>query len=348
MQIDTLHIEMRNISLYIDLVFCIIVLPLMALIFPVERWFHNFQWYVVSVGVWLLFLYVLNRIITVPLMFKNTRERGIGVMIFLISIFVTYWFATIQLYEPKGGIKPFDYGIVRLLPSIQPYQQAVWSLFVIVETFSFAVGLLTQANIQKAKRRAVEAERDKAEIELYKAQIKPHFMFNTLNSLYGLFLTQDKKALVALEEYISMLRYIHLSSPRDFVPISDEVDYIRQYIGLQALRLNEMTSVHTEIEVENDRLQVPPMLLVTFVENCFKHGVSPVEISDIVIRLIEKGGSLTFSTENRIFPVKRIGEHMGIENCRKRLDLLYSGRHSLNIGNDGDYFYVKLSIELSI
>ena len=65
--------------------------------------------------------------------------------------------------------------------------------------------------MQKAKRRAVEAERDKAEIGLYKAQIKPHFIFNTLNSLYGLFLTQDEKALVALEEYISMLRYIHVS-----------------------------------------------------------------------------------------------------------------------------------------
>ena len=191
---------MKNISLYIDLVFCIIVLPLMALIFPVERWFHNFQWYVIAVGTWLLFLYVLNRIVTVPLIFKKTRERVIGVMIFLISISITYWFATIQLYVPKEGTNPFDYGIVRILPSIQPYQQAVWSLFVIVETFSFAVGLLTQANMQKAKRRAVEAERDKAEIELYKAQIKPHFMFNTLNSLYGLFLTQDEKALVALEE----------------------------------------------------------------------------------------------------------------------------------------------------
>lgn len=337
---------MKNISLYIDLVFCIIVLPLMALIFPVERWFHNFQWYVIAVGTWLLFLYVLNRIVTVPLIFKKTRERVIGVMIFLISISITYWFATIQLYVPKEGTNPFDYGIVRILPSIQPYQQAVWSLFVIVETFSFAVGLLTQANMQKAKRRAVEAERDKAEIELYKAQIKPHFMFNTLNSLYGLFLTQDEKALVALEEYISMLRYIHVSSHRDFAPISDEVDYIRQYIGLQSLRLNEMTTVHTDIEVENYRLQVPPMLLVTFVGNCFKHGVSPIEESKIIIRLIEKDGLLTFSTENRIFPVKRIGEHMGIENCKKRLNLLYSERHSLNIENDGDYFYVKLSIKL--
>lgn len=117
----------------------------------------------------------------------------------------------VTLYAPKPNVH--DIGITRIFPYTQQHQQAIWSLFMIVETFSFAVGLLTQVNLQKARCRAVEAERNKAEIELYKAQIKPHFMFNTLNSLYGLFLTHDDKALKALQEYISILRYIHLSSP---------------------------------------------------------------------------------------------------------------------------------------
>ena len=113
----------------------------------------------------------------------------------------------------------------------------------IVETFSFAVGLLTQTNIQRARRRAVEAERDKAELNLYKAQIKPHFMFNTLNSLYGLFLTGNSGALESLEKFISMMRYIHTTSSRDMVSLSDEAAYIRQYVDLQSLRLNGMTEV---------------------------------------------------------------------------------------------------------
>lgn len=264
----------------------------------------------------------------------------------LLSFAVTYLLSQISLYVPKPNIH--DEGILRIFPSIQQYQQAVWALFMIVEAFSFAIGLLTQANLQKARRRAVEAERDKAEIELYKAQIKPHFMFNTLNSLYGLFLTHNDNALESLEKYISMLRYIHTTSMRDFVALSDEVDYIKQYVALQSLRLNEMTTVKMDIDIENESLHIPPMLLVTFVENCFKHGISPVEESEISIMLTERSGNLIFSTENRIFPVKRIGEHMGIENCRKRLELLYPGKHVMDNNSDGKFYSVKLCMDLSV
>ena len=338
---------MKNVSIYIDLVFCLIVLPVMVMIFPVERWYHNFQWYVITVGFWLYALYFMNRIFTVPALFRTKKSRWMGIVLILVSFGITYTLTKISLYIPKPNVH--DEGIVRIfLPSIQQYQQAVWSLFMIVEAFSFAIGLLTQANLQKSRRRAVEAERDKAQIELYKAQIKPHFMFNTLNSLYGLFLTRDEKALASLEKYISMLRYIHTTSMRDFVAISDEVDYIRQYVALQSLRLNEMTSVKMDIDIENNSLQIPPMLLVTFVENCFKHGISPVEESQISILITENHGKLIFSTENKIFPVKRIGEHMGIENCRKRLELLYPGKHEMSNGSDGTFYRVKLCIDLSV
>ncbi|MDE5941583.1 MAG: histidine kinase [Muribaculaceae bacterium] len=337
---------MKNLSGYIDLVFCIIVLPVMMMIFPVERWFHNFRWYVTSVGIWLYLLYFLNRFITVPCLFKNIRKKIYAAIIIAISLIVTYKFSCVSLYTPKPNIH--DQGIVRIFPSVLHYQQTVWSLFMIVEAFSFAVGLLTQTNIQRSRRRQVEAQRDKAEIELYKAQIKPHFMFNTLNTLYGLFLTGNEKALVSLERFISMMRYINTSSMRDMVPLRDETDYIRQYVALQSLRLNEMTTVTLDISVENEDLAIPPMLLVTFVENCFKHGVSPVEKSDIDISLHEQNGALLLTTGNRIFPVKRIGEHMGIGNCRKRLELLYPDRHELSISSSGQCFSVKLRLDLTL
>lgn len=336
---------MKNVSLYIDLVFCLLVLPGMAIIFPIERWFYHFEWYVITVGVWLYLLYFLNRIMTVPLMFRRGRKNRIAaIAMIILSFIVTYRLSQITLYQPKPSV--FDSGITRLLPSIQQYQQAVWSLFMIVEAFSFAVGLMTQANMQKSRRRAVEAERDKAEIALYKAQIKPHFMFNTLNSLYGLFLTNNEKALESLEKFISMMRYIHTTSSRDHVALSDEAAYIMEYVELQSLRLNEMTEVSMETDIDDDGIQVPPMLLVTFVENCFKHGISPVEKSNIRINLTEKNGTLLFTTRNRVFHAKRISEHMGIDNCRKRLELLYPDRHMLDIADDGELFNVKLRIEL--
>lgn len=337
--------EMKNVSCYIDLAFCLIVLPIMALIFPIERWFHNFPMFIASVTIWLYGLYILNRTVTVPYLFDKGRKKYIGICFIAVSIAITICLTSVNLYTPKPNIH--DAGIARLFPKVQPYQQAIWSLFMIVEAFSFAVGLLTQANLQRMRRQEVEYERDKAEIALYKAQIKPHFMFNTLNSLYGLFLTHNENALVSLERFITMVRYVHHSSQLDMISLTDEIDYIKQYVELQSLRLNEMTTVSLVINVNDDNLTIPPMLLITFIENCFKHGVSSTEKSSIDIILQESDNKLLFTTSNRIFPNKRIGEHMGIENCRRRLALLFPGHHSLDVANDGTFFKVKLMIDFS-
>lgn len=335
---------MKNISRYLDIAFCVVVLPLMALIFPLERWFHNFPVYVMSVGIWLYALYFLNRVLTVPALFARGNKKIVGVMLIVVSLIITFIFADINLYTPKPNIH--DENIVRLLPKVQQYQQAVWSLFMIVTAFSFAVGLLTQTNNQRARRLEVEAERDKAEIELYKAQIKPHFMFNTLNSIYGLFLTKNENALVSLERFITMMRYVHQTSHKDMVSLDEEVEYIQEYVGLQSLRLNGMTKVRLDINITDGEIMMPPMLLITFVENCFKHGVSPVEESEILISLRQEDSKIIFSTSNRIFPVKKIGEHMGIENCRRRLALLFPQSHSLLIKNEDSVFNVRLTIDL--
>lgn len=335
---------MKNLPKYIDLVFCLAVLPVMMIMFPIERWYHNFQSYIVSLGIWLYCLYFLNRCLTVPFLFKGDKNKAVGIIIILLSLAVTYCFSAVSLYTPKPNI--YDEGVVRLFPSVKQYQQAVWSLFMIVEAFSFAVGLFTQTEIQRSRHREVEAQRDRAEIDLYKAQIKPHFMFNTLNSLYGLFLTKNDNALPSLEKFISMMRYIHTTAQLEFVPLAEEADYIRQYVGLQSLRLNGNTHVNLDINIRDSSLKVPPMLIVTFVENCFKHGISTEEESTIDISLSESDGVLYFNTRNRIFPVKRIGEHLGIENCRRRLAISYPAGHRLSITEKNDIFTVELVINL--
>lgn len=336
---------MKNIALYIDLGFLFLVLPVMGVLFPMERWFHNFPWYVLTLAAWLYSLYAVNRLLTVPFLFRGKWWRAAGVAMIVLSVAVTYLISNVTLYTPRPSVR--DIGITRVFPYIQGYQQAAWSLFMIVEAFSFAVGLMTQEGRQRARRMEVEAQRDRAEIELYKAQIKPHFMFNTLNSLYGLFLTRNPNALGSLEKFISMTRYMNTTSSRDFTPLADEADYIRQYVELQSLRLSEMTSVSLDISVSDPQLPFPPMLLVTFVENCFKHGVSPVEKSEIRISLREEDSVLLFETSNRAFPRRREASGgVGLDNCARRLDLLYPSRHSLSAGREGDDFYVKLLVQL--
>ncbi|MDE6381951.1 MAG: histidine kinase [Muribaculaceae bacterium] len=343
---------MKNLTLYIDLAFCLIVLPVMVALWPVERWFHHFTVYMVMAGIWLYAAYFINRFIAIPLLFGGKGRKACGIAVVLISVTVTFQLARVELYNPKPSIH--DAGIVRHLPKVEPYKQALWTLFTIVEIFSFAVGLLTQANRQRARRRQAESDRDKAEIALYKAeialykaQIKPHFMFNTLNSLYGLFLTGNPKALSSLEKYISMMRYIHISSSQDFVPVSEEAAYIREYAELQSLRLNDMTGFALDIDIRSDDFHIPPMLLVTFVENCFKHGVSPVEKSRIDIVLRVNDGILEFTTSNHVFHSRPDGAGMGIDNCRKRLELLYPDKYELLISNDGVTHRGSLRIDLT-
>lgn len=337
--------EMKNVSRYIDLTFYLVVLPVMALIFPIERWFHNFPVFVISAVIWMYALYIVNRYITVPYMFCNKPRKAASICLILLSFAITIALSSADLYTIKPSIH--DEGIKRVFPNIQQYQQAIWSLFMIVEIFSFAVGLLIQVNKQRNRRREVGEERDKAEIALYKAQIKPHFMFNTLNSLYGLFLTKDKKALISLERFITMMRYVHQSSQKDSITLAEEIDYIRQYTELQSLRLNEMTTVSMDINVTSEELMLPPMLLITFVENCFKHGVSSIEKSEIHITLHEKNGKVVLTTTNQIFPARRTSKHMGIDNCRRRLALLYPERHSLQIESDNNTYNVTLTIDIT-
>lgn len=335
---------MKNLPRYIDLAFCLVVLPVMMALSPIERWYHNFTTYILISGIWLYAVYFTNRAFTIPLLFGKHKKKFYGIALIILSIALTFILSCVELYIPKPNI--YDAGITLHLPQVLQYQQALWTLFMIVEAFSFAVGLLTQTNIQRARRLNAEAQRDKAEIELYKTQIKPHFMFNTLNSLYGLFLTGNPNALPSLERFISMMQYIHTTSNKNLVPITEEAEYIEKYVEVQSLRLNEMTTVRIDIDIKTETLMIPPMLLVTFVENCFKHGVSSIKKSEIAIDIYEADGYMSFTTSNRIYPVKRIGEHMGIENCRKRLELFFPGKYDLSIKNDGITFNVNLKIKL--
>ena len=339
---------LKRLPHYIDAAFCLVILPVMVMLFPIERWGHNFTWYVVAVGVWLYGLYGLNRMLTVKLLFRSGWHRGAAICLIVFSFAVTACFTEYDLYTPMPHIR--DAGIVRRLPLVGQYQQAVWSLFMIVEAFSFVVGLLCQMDIQERQRLAVESERDKAQIALYKAQIKPHFMFNTLNTLYGLFLTGHPNALPSLERFIGMVRYVHSTSQSENVALGEEVEYIQQYVELQSLRLNDMTTVKLDTRVSNPSSMVAPMLLVTFVENCFKHGVSPVEKGVVDISITEDNGELKLVTSNREFGRLEYGagtpEGVGLENCRKRLQLLYPSRHKLEITSADGLYRVELSITL--
>jgi LytS/YehU family sensor histidine kinase len=209
---------------------------------------------------------------------------------------------------------------------------------------------------RQVEQRAARAEADKAqaeagkalaELSVLKAQIHPHFLFNTLNNLYSLAVTESQHTAPAILKLSNLMRYVTDEVNQDLVPLQHEIDCIRDYIDLQRLRLSQKTKVEVEIVGEVAGKKIAPLLLIPFVENVFKYGVSNHEPSVIVIRLRAEAQAIIFFCQNTVFPAPRPAERMGvgIANTRQRLVHLYPGRHTLEITQDSSLFTVQLTLE---
>jgi len=345
----------KKVQLWIDLFFCFVLLPVMIYLLPIERWLENNLLFVCLLVAWLYVVYFVNRVFTIPSLFKDRKHLIWAALVVIAMIGITYLLSQYKMEfhyhrqpgPPPGGPSQHTFSPVKF----RLHQQAVWFLFVIVMTFSSAIGLLGQLYRLRARRQELEVAKNKAELSLYKAQIDPHFLFNTLNTLYSMVVTQSPKTEDAFMEFIDITRYIYNNANQDSVAVDDEAHYLQQYIDLQRNRINDCNQVN--FNYSNDHrlpgATIVPMLLITFVENAMKYGVSINVKSVVDISLKVEDGILTFTTSNpvRIKPKDDNHAGIGIENSRKRLDLVYGKNYSLDINETTDQFDVKLSINLN-
>lgn len=326
--------------------FCFILLPLVIYAFPVERWWGTYPLFFCSFVGWLYVTYFLYKYFIVPRLFIKGKKRTIAVAAILLSLAVTFLFSAYEITSPLYHIHQEQR---QLYPypiwGIRQNQQAIWLHYILVVIFCFAVGMLKEVYRQKLARAEMEYERNKAELALYKAQINPHFLFNTLNTLYGLLITQSDKTEITLERFINLTKYMYNNANREFIALAEEVDYIGQYIALQQLRLNELADIRFTHEVEREEMPIPPMMLITFVENAFKYGISSDDPCFIHIQLNQRAEKLCFEVVNSTFG-REAGHsaRMGITNCRRRLELLYPEHHRLEIAQEHGLFRVRLEL----
>ena len=326
--------------------FCFILLPLVIYAFPVERWWGTYPLFFCSFVGWLYVTYFLYKYFIVPRLFIKGKKRTMAVVAILLSLAVTFLFSAYEITSPLYHIHQEQR---QLYPypiwGIRQNQQAIWLHYILVVIFCFAVGLLKEVYRQKLARAEMEYERNKAELALYKAQINPHFLFNTLNTLYGLLITQSDKTEITLERFINLTKYMYNNANREFIALAEEVDYIGQYIALQQLRLNELADIRFTHEVERKEMPIPPMMLITFVENAFKYGISSDDPCFIHIQLNQRAEKLCFEVVNSTFG-REAGHsaRMGITNCRRRLELLYPEHHRLEIEQEHGLFRVRLEL----
>ena len=329
-----------------DMAFCFILLPLVIYAFPVERWWGTYPLFFCSFVGWLYVTYFLYKYFIVPRLFIKGKKRTIAVAAILLSLAVTFLFSAYEITSPLYHIHQEQR---QLYPypiwGIRQNQQAIWLHYILVVIFCVAVGMLKEVYRQKLARAEMEYERNKAELALYKAQINPHFLFNTLNTLYGLLITQSDKTEITLERFINLTKYMYNNANREFIALAEEVDYIGQYIALQQLRLNELADIRFTHEVEREEMPIPPMMLITFVENAFKYGISSDDPCFIHIQLNQRAEKLCFEVVNSTFG-REAGHsaRMGIQNCRRRLELLYPEHHRLEIVQEHDLFRVRLEL----
>lgn len=327
---------------YIDLLFCLLIMPLIIMVVPVERWIVHHTAFMLTLIAYLYGLYYVYRKAKIPQLFMQRKFGRITLLIailVLITILLTHF--------------PFPQSHDSMPPLIQKAKehlrtQVVWFFFLVVTGFSLSIELIFELFRQIMSKHEIEAEKNKAELALYKAQINPHFLFNTLNTLYGLVLTQSDKTESAFVKFSNILKYMYSQTTSDTIPVSSEIDYIRQYVELQSLRLNKHTRVTIETRTDDEQVQIPPMMLITFVENAFKYGTSSEVDCSILIRIIVEDNKLLFETENTIMGEKQEDDTqaIGIENCRKRLRLFYPERFELTTCREDRQFKVHLNIQL--
>lgn len=232
---------------------------------------------------------------------------------------------------------PFGFYINTLL---------LFSLIFIASSMSNIVGRwFTSENNKKD----IEHQKTLAELSFLKAQINPHFLFNTLNNIYVLAIKKSEQTPDAIMKLASMMRYVLNDAKEETVPLEKEIEYIGKYIDLQKMRLTE--SVKTEYTVSGyyHNLQIAPLILIPYIENAFKFGVSTHGESHIAVSISIDNKKMVLRTSNPIHSKENIiveSNGIGLVNAQRRLDLFYENKYVLKIEEDHQNYEVYLELQL--
>lgn len=200
-----------------------------------------------------------------------------------------------------------------------------------------------------------KVDQGSANLDFLRSQINPHFLFNALNTLYASALIENaEKTADGIQKLGDMMRFMIHENQQDKIPLSREINYLRNYLDLQMLRFGKESKLEVDIQISEELCQgdIAPMLLIPYVENAFKHGISLKEKSWIKLNLRCIAGSVHLDLVNSVHPEKplensREESGIGLDNVKKRLDLVYPNKHQLNIIKNDSDFFVHLSIQLT-
>jgi sensor histidine kinase YesM len=287
----------------------------------------------------------------IPRFFYEKRYLETAVY-FIIGSYLICAFARILIVdvaEPIAGEAPKSFETTREILTDLPKLLYVYFFrtFALAFVFMFIKLLMDQNKIQK---QALSLQKEKAETELkfLKAQLNPHFLFNTLNNIYSLSLTHSSATSESIGRLSEILDHILFRCNNLFVPLSTEVNLLNNYIGLEKLRYDERLKVNFNTSVDHD-IDIAPLILLSIVENAFKHGAGE-EVGDPVIDIDLKVSDdvFCFNVKNSCSDNNAINgnEKIGLNNLKHQLNLIYPGKYNLDIRQSELFFEVMLTIDL--
>lgn len=191
----------------------------------------------------------------------------------------------------------------------------------------------------------LEAKNARNELSALKAQINPHFLFNTLNNIYAINQNDPEKGSEMILELAEVLIYHMGHMKKEDLSLEEEIQLISSYIVLEKLRLNDNCKLTIHLEPENPKLEIAPLLLMPFIENAFKHGTHPIKPCFIEITLENHAKTIILTVKNSVIKDKRVVKtHIGMENTKRRLELIYPKKHELITESDEDAYSIRLSL----
>jgi LytS/YehU family sensor histidine kinase len=305
--------------------------------------------------------------------FQALIYTSINVTFYLVVIYGNIRLLFPRLYE-KGHIALYVIAVIIMLvggglgrgylimyisntyfPMKNPEKMIVSSMvyFVLSATLTYLLSFIFRIAIAyfslKQQSEKILAQKTYAELNLLKSQVQPHFLFNTLNNIYYEAYREAPRTAGLIERLSDIMRYFVDESPKDVVSMQTEVNFIENYIALEKIRIRHKTDI-SFVKDYNAEARIPPMLLMTFVENIFKHGIDKSSSENkIDISLIQQEGYLLFQTCNRLHDkASKDDQHgFGIENLRKRLAMLYGSAFELNIENNSQTFIAFLKVPIT-
>ncbi len=200
------------------------------------------------------------------------------------------------------------------------------------------------------KRKQLENEKLNAELNYLKSQINPHFLFNTLHNLNSLVYAGAKNANEVIIKLSNIMRYMIYESSKERVTLSSEIDYMNDYIHLESIRLNNSFRLDFKIEGPVEQVKIAPLMLITFLENAFKHGVSDQEADCwIDVRLTVSEKQLQYHVSNKKINLKqnKLKSGFGLDNVKKRLELSYPDKYTLLVHDQENSYSIDLTIQLA-